>query len=350
MLRRQLTATTSLPQLTMWASIMQSLFGWKIRSNIASGLFEPRDVLNAPIKNPKEYGLEYSTLERFGKNNELALWKCAHTSSAKDSKGTVFYFEGSKGHWGSEEHGYRVERIKALQAEGYDVIAVHLPGYGASKGTPSEKSFNLAIDDLIKWGRSERIALTEAVIMGSELGGSSAAVMAAKLTKQYIPPKLLALVSSPASVRDVICDAPDGSLSMGERIFAIQNPETFRDEIGFDVSRALKGVHSATQVLVIHGERDSSVPPHHAELIANASLNNPVHRTKLHIEPGKCNETISAQVIAGAISDARTNGIINGAAHYFRPTSAMVAKSHNESLSLASLPNRDRGTGYSAYI
>jgi pimeloyl-ACP methyl ester carboxylesterase len=289
-----------------------------VRHVIQGKFFQPNTPGMKPIVSPSHYGLPSMQQTDYGNGGDLQLWVSEPTDK---TKGYVVYFEGMAGHFGDlgtpgiisehvkkypgmetiegtpEYRNYRIGRIKALQEHGYGVIAVHLPGFGASKGHPSEINYNAAVDNLIDWAHNNDISMQDSVIMGASQGGATATYMAQKLTELGTPPKLLTLVAAPLSSADSVMDVAPLPDVLKKAILRKQ-----RDVIDspFDVTEYLKGVHKDTKVLVVAGDKDWVVPYHHSEMTADIAARTG-HSTRLVLEKGAEHSSISPELIAGEI-------------------------------------------------
>lgn len=301
-----LSSTTALPMIQSEGNKVVQFLSWllapMIREILQKEFFEPTTKGMEPIKPPQEYGLQGTSEVVFGQMEEkdLYLWKSEPT---KPEKGYVFYFEGMAGHWGdlgepaliglhikygekynvpyatadaqTENRDYRIKRIKALQEEGYGVIAVHLPGFGKSEGIkPTEAKYRQAIQQLIAWGSEQGIDYTKSSIMGASQGGTSAAYMAAELGKCDKPPKSVVLVATPASVADSVVDA-EGPPDFIKRLVLARQRDTI--ESPFNTLALVKDIPLQTKIVVVTSDSapnkggDWVVPNHHARIIAEAA-------------------------------------------------------------------------------
>ena len=152
-------------------------------------------------------------------------------------------------HGNAELIDYWATEFDDMRAAGYAVLLVEYPGYGRSTGSPSEQSITdgaLAAYDWVKV--LPGIDSTRVIAYGRSLGGGAACALAARR-----PLAGLVLESSFASVRAL---AP----RMGLPGALVRDP--------FDNLAALAAYRGPT--LVMHGDRDTTIPPDHARQLAAA--------------------------------------------------------------------------------
>jgi len=274
-----------------------------------------------PIGKPGDYNFGRETEQTcFDRGGQLQAW----ISEPEDkSKGYVVYFEGNAGHWGDlgvpalvtkhnqivtmrgeapsadgtkESRDYRIQRIKALQEHGYGVIAVHLPGFGASKGTPSEVANNTAADELIRWLSSpaQNMDMSNLTIMGASQGANTATYMASKLSEKGMPPKMLALVAPPLSTADGVADV-EGVPNFIKGVAVSNQDDVILD--GFKIAPLIAHVSQDTKVLVMGGGKDWVVPDHQVNMVAEAAQRSQ-HQTRLAFDPAGEHATIAPDLIA----------------------------------------------------
>ncbi len=292
-----------------------------------SNFFEPTTKDIKPIASPNSYDFDVNTSQTaFDKKGELQLW----ISEPNDkSKGYVVYFEGMAGHFGdlgvpklaidhnkaakklgksqsadtfAENREYRIRRIKSLQNAGYGVIAVHLPGFGASKGTPTQENYYKAIDEaLIPWlaQKSNDIDFGNLTILGASLGAASATHMAETLSRQGWPPKLLTLVTPPLSAADSILDAePHDATDLLKQI-GLRNQESIIQD-RFAIAPMMAEISTNTKILVVGAGKDWWIPDHHVRMVAKAAQRSQ-HETREVHDPNAEHTTISPEWIVANI-------------------------------------------------
>jgi fermentation-respiration switch protein FrsA (DUF1100 family) len=133
---------------------------------------------------------------------------------------------------------------------GVGVLLVEYPGYGRSDGTPTEKSITESMLAAYDWARQHAdVDRSRIIPYGRSLGGGAAAGLSLRR-----PVPVLILESSFSTVAAF-------ASGFGAPAFLV------RDK--FDSVAALRSFNGPT--LILHGDRDDVVPPHHARALAAAS-------------------------------------------------------------------------------
>jgi fermentation-respiration switch protein FrsA (DUF1100 family) len=133
---------------------------------------------------------------------------------------------------------------------GAGVLLVEFPGYGRSEGAPSQASITEAMLAAHDWARQHAAVDGSRIIpYGRSLGGGAASILA---VERQAP--VLILESAFSSVAAF-------ASGFGAPAFLI------RDK--FDSVSAIKSFERP--ILILHGDRDDIVPPHHARALAAAS-------------------------------------------------------------------------------
>ncbi len=142
-----------------------------------------------------------------------------------------------------------VGRLEPLRGAGYAVLLVEYPGYGRTPGKPSEASLTQAVLDGFDAlaGRAD-IDADRIFAWGRSLGGGPASALAARR-----PVAGLILESSFSSARSM-------ALRAGVLPFLVLDPWDNLDQ--------LEGYRGP--LLVVHGERDTIIPPSHGRLLLDA--------------------------------------------------------------------------------
>jgi uncharacterized protein len=163
---------------------------------------------------------------------------------------------------------------------GLAVLLVEFPGYGRSRGAPSQPSVTATALAAYDWSATQTtIDPSRVVAYGRSLGGAAAAILASKRSLAA-----LVLESTFTSIR-----------SFAHRFwlpeFVVRDP--------FDSIALLTGYGRPT--LILHGERDELVPPHHAEQLAHSA-----NHARLQFLPCGHNDCIRPwQLVHTFLSDAR---------------------------------------------
>jgi uncharacterized protein len=155
-------------------------------------------------------------------------------------------------HGNGELIDYWPEEFDPPRQLGVAVLLVEYPGYGRSEGSPSETSITEAVLAAYDWAaRQAHIDKSRIIPYGRSLGGGAAAILSAK---RAVP--ALILESSFSSVAAF-------AAGFGAPRFLVRDP--------FDSVSAIKAFKGP--VLILHGDRDDLIPPHHARTLAEAASN-----------------------------------------------------------------------------
>jgi fermentation-respiration switch protein FrsA (DUF1100 family) len=153
-------------------------------------------------------------------------------------------------HGNGELIDYWPEEFEEPRQDGIAVLLLEYPGYGRSEGVPSEASITEAALRAYDWAQQQpHIDKSRIIPYGRSLGGGAATILA---TKRAVP--ALILESAFSSVAEF-------AAGFGAPMFLV------RDR--FDSVAALKAFTRPT--LILHGDRDTIVPPRHARALAAAS-------------------------------------------------------------------------------
>jgi uncharacterized protein len=135
---------------------------------------------------------------------------------------------------------------------GVAVLLVEYPGYGRSDGAPSQASISEAMLAAHDWARQHvDVDASRIIPYGRSLGGGAASMLAVER-------------QAPA----LIIESAFSSVAAFASGFAAPS-FLVRDK--FDNVAALRNFTGP--ILILHGDRDDIVPPHHARALAAASAN-----------------------------------------------------------------------------
>jgi len=162
--------------------------------------------------------------------------------------GAVLYFHGNGGN--IELNGKTVREIWENLSE--SVLIVDYPGYGYSKGTPSEKSCEAAAETGYQWlTQTQKIPPGRILLMGESLGGAVAVDLASR--HDY---RALILVRTFTSIPDVADD---------------QFPLLFSSPLVTDPYDSLKKIPSCKQpVFIAQADKDHTIPFRHGQRLLQA--------------------------------------------------------------------------------
>ena len=153
-------------------------------------------------------------------------------------------------HGNGELIDYWPEEFDEPRRWGVGVMLVEYPGYGRSDGAPSQPSITEGMLAAYDWAKQHAdVDASRIIPYGRSLGGGAASILA--LAR---PVPALILESSFSSVAAF-------AAGFGAPAFLV------RDK--FDSVAALRSFKGPT--LILHGDRDDIVPPHHARALAAAA-------------------------------------------------------------------------------
>ena len=211
--------------------------------------FQPQRVL---IDTPASAGLEYEVLPLSAADGvELFAW---FLPSRGTPRATVLFLHGN-----AENISTHYTNVAWMPAEGFNVLALEYRGYGGSAGSPSLPGVQLDIDAAFGALLERRdVDPRRIVLFGQSLGGALAIHYAARGAHR-------------SSVRAVIADSAfaDYRLIVREKMagFFLTWPFQWLPALTVDNDyspRSSVGAVSPVALLLIHGERDGIVPPHHS--------------------------------------------------------------------------------------
>ncbi len=183
-------------------------------------------------------------LESPGARTEAFL--LASTASGDLPAPLVLYAHGN-----GELIDYWVGELEPLRAAGMSILLVEYPGYGRSSGSPSELSITRAMVAAFDWAASQpNVDRARISGWGRSLGGGAVCALARER-----PLAALVLESTFTSAR-----------AMAWELFRVPS-FLVRDAFdNLEVVRAFEG-----PILLLHGDRDQSIPVAHARALAAAA-------------------------------------------------------------------------------
>jgi fermentation-respiration switch protein FrsA (DUF1100 family) len=214
--------------------------------------FQPHGVI---LATPGQYGIDYQPVElRAADGTALFAW---FMPARGDAVGTVLYLHGN-----AENISAHFPNVAWMPAAGFNVLALDYRGYGGSEGKPSLAGVQLDIDAAMR-SLLERpnVDAERIVVFGQSLGGALAIYYAAHSAYR-------------AHIRAVVADSPfaDYRLVAREKMadLFLTWPLQWLPEFTVDNDyspRAAVAALSPIPLLLIHGQRDGIVPPHHSQLL-----------------------------------------------------------------------------------
>ncbi len=153
-----------------------------------------------------------------------------------------------------------------LPAAGFGVLIFDYRGFGRSPGTPSlsglQRDFDAALGALLS---EEDTAARDVIVFGQSLGGA-VAVTGLAASPQRHAVKALVIEGAPSDYRGITRE----KLAAFWLTWPLQWPLAQIMTDDFRPAEAI-GELSPTPVLVIHGQADRIVPPHHGEALFEAA-------------------------------------------------------------------------------
>jgi len=205
-------------------------------------LFPVPRLAGLPPKPPDAEQIWLST--SFGR---VEAWYLPGTESAGGPSPLLVFSHGN-----AELIDYWPDEFDEPRRWGVSVMLVEYPGYGRSDGAPSQQSITEGMLAAYDWARQHaNVDGSRIIPYGRSLGGGAAAIVSIER-----PVPALILESSFSSVAAF-------AAGFGAPRFLVRDP--------FDSVSALKSFKGP--ILILHGDRDDIVPPHHARALASAAGN-----------------------------------------------------------------------------
>ena len=199
--------------------------------------FAQRSLMYFPDRSqtaPADAGLPEAKEEKLvtADGNTIIVW---HIPPRDETKPVVVYFHGNGG-----ALNLRVQRFAKLALEGIGVVGVSYRGYGGSTGMPTEDG--LIADGIAAYEFAAKLYTPARIALWGESLGSGIAVA----------------VASEAPVAKLVLESPFTSAAdVGASIyFFLPVRLLMKDQFRSDLR--IKNVKAP--VLILHGERDSTVP------------------------------------------------------------------------------------------
>jgi fermentation-respiration switch protein FrsA (DUF1100 family) len=216
--------------------------------------FQPHSFL---MDTPDRHGLEYriENLQAADGTSLNAWFLPARNKDGEKAKATVLFLHGN-----AENISTHFRNVAWLPAEGFNVLALDYRGYGASDGKPSLAGMQLDIDAAMRNLLAHKdVDPDKIIIFGQSLGGSLAIYYAAHSAYR-------------ANIRAVVIDSAffDYRQIVKEKLagFFLTWPFQWLPWLTMDddysPANAVASI-SPLPLLLIHGEQDVVVPPHHSQ-------------------------------------------------------------------------------------
>jgi len=180
-----------------------------------------------------------------------------HIKAREKKLGTILHFHGN-----AQNISTHVNNVLWLAFEGYDIFTFDYRGYGRSEGRPSIDGVNRDALSALEFVLTHPdIKDGPLFIFGQSLGGAIAVYSAA--TSPYKRQVKAVIVDSAFSSYRVIAREKLADFVL---TWPFQFPFSFFFNDDYSPVKWIKNV-SPLPLLIIHGEQDTLVPPHHAKII-----------------------------------------------------------------------------------
>jgi fermentation-respiration switch protein FrsA (DUF1100 family) len=222
----------------------------------SSFFFYPRKQL---LVNP--VALRFSPEDVFFKTEDGLTLHGWFFRARPDAKATILVLHGN-----AENISTHVNSVLWLINEGFNVFIFDYRGYGRSEGKPTLPGIHSDAEAALKTLTAlPGIDHDRIIVLGQSLGGAVAVYTAANTRyKQHI--RALIIDSAFSSYRRIAREKLDGfSLT-----WPFQYPLSFLFSNAYSPEKWI-GKVSPVPLLILHGERDTIVPVHHAETLFDAA-------------------------------------------------------------------------------
>jgi fermentation-respiration switch protein FrsA (DUF1100 family) len=225
-------------------------------SGCTGAFFQPHRML---VQTPDRVGVRYESVTlRASDGVDLVAWFMPARAKAA---ATVLFLHGN-----AENISTHFLNVAWMPAAGFNVLALDYRGYGASTGTPSLRGVQLDIDAALTALRARPdVDARRIVLFGQSLGGALAIHYAVRGSQR-------------GTLRAVIADSAfsDYRMIASEKLAASVVTWPFQWLPALVVDNDYSPLASVAAVsplplLLIHGEADAIVPPHHSQRLAEAA-------------------------------------------------------------------------------
>jgi fermentation-respiration switch protein FrsA (DUF1100 family) len=218
--------------------------------------FQPSSTI---YETPGQYGIEYERVEfKAADGTDLFAW---FLPARGEAKATVLYLHGN-----AQNISAHFPNVAWMPAAGFNVLAIDYRGYGGSEGKPSLPGLQLDIDAAMRvlLARPD-IDSNRIVVFGQSLGGA--------LAIHYVAHSVYR-----SHIRAVVADSPfsDYRQVAEEKLadlvitWPLKWLPTFTVNNDYSPLASVAAL-SPIPLLLIHGERDGIVGPHHSQALFDAA-------------------------------------------------------------------------------
>jgi fermentation-respiration switch protein FrsA (DUF1100 family) len=222
--------------------------------------FFPQQVL---LLTPDRTGLAYRDV-RFTASDGIGLhgWYLpADPKAAQEAACTVLFLHGN-----AENISTHLGSVWWLPARGVNVFLFDYRGYGRSEGSPDIDGLHRDFDAALKTTLEQaKTSPGRIVVFGQSLGGALAVTAVARSAQKE---RLRGLVIEGAfsGYRAIVRD----KLAASWLTWPLQWPLSYTVADDYKPLQAIGGL-SPLPVLVVHGQADGIIPPHHAQALYDAA-------------------------------------------------------------------------------
>ena len=232
------------------ARVLVAFFAALLLAGCTGNFFQPDRRLAAT---PANLGLDYAPVSlRAADGTELFAW---WLPARGEARGAVLFLHGN-----AENISTHFANVAWMPAAGFGVLALDYRGYGGSEGRPSLAGAQLDIDAAMR----ELVERPETrakpiVVLGQSLGGALAIYYVAHSRYRG---RVCALVADSA-FSDYRAIASE-KLAAFALTWPLQWLPALTVDNDYSPARSVQAV-SPIPLLLIHGEADTIVPPHHSQ-------------------------------------------------------------------------------------
>ncbi len=218
--------------------------------------FVPMQTL---LRSPDELGLDFENV--FIESSDGVRLYAWFLPTEETPRGTILFLHGN-----AENISTHIGSVYWLPSRGYNVLLLDYRGYGLSGGEPSLQGATDDVQAALHWLLDHpHLDHNKIIVLGQSLGGDLGVVA---IDRAGLAPRIRALILDSAF--------SDYRLIAREKLadfwltWPLQYPLSWLISDHHAPEEAIARI-SPTPVLIIHGQADVIVPPHHAERLYRAA-------------------------------------------------------------------------------
>ena len=205
------------------------------------------------LRSPDELGMDFENV--FIDSSDAVRLYGWFLPAEGTARGSILFLHGN-----AENISTHIGSVYWLPARGYNVLLLDYRGYGLSDGQPSLSGAIADVQAALRW-LLVRTDNGPIVVLGQSLGGSLGVTAIAEADQaKYID---ALIIDSAFSDYRLIAREKLGDFWL---TWPLQYPLSWLISARYNPIDAIARI-SPTPVLIIHGEDDHIVPPHHAHLL-----------------------------------------------------------------------------------